>query len=44
MQLIGIDPFASAELDAGGAQGAAPLALHEPQEARRWFTEPGRCS
>ena len=39
MALIGIDPPASAALDAAGAHGAPPLALHGAQEARRWFTE-----
>ncbi|MGP8032677.1 MAG: FtsX-like permease family protein [Steroidobacteraceae bacterium] len=37
MQLVGIDPFASAELNGGGTQGPAALAVNEPQEARAWF-------
>ena len=41
MQLIGIDPPASAALDAAGDRGAPPLGLHGAQEARRWFTERG---
>jgi putative ABC transport system permease protein len=44
MQLIGIDPLASAALDAasGAASDSAPLGvLDGVGEARRWFTEPG---
>jgi putative ABC transport system permease protein len=40
MQLIGIDPFASAELQDAG-EGAPALALHGADEARDWFTKPG---
>jgi len=40
MQLIGIDPFASAALDAGGAGGTA-FAVEGVGEVRAWFTAPG---
>ena len=40
MQLIGIDPFASAELDAGGGRRTA-VAVQGLGEARGWFTQPG---
>jgi putative ABC transport system permease protein len=40
LQLVGLDPFASAALD-GGAAGRAPmLAIHGAQEVREWFTRP----
>jgi len=41
LQLVGIDPFASAALDAGGARGAPALAVHGMSEVRAWFTQPG---
>jgi len=41
LQLIGVDPFASAALDAGVAHGAPALALHGMSEVREWFTHPG---
>jgi putative ABC transport system permease protein len=41
MQLIGIDPLASAELDAGAAAGAPAFALHGVAQAREWFTGEG---
>jgi putative ABC transport system permease protein len=41
LQLIGIDPPASAALDAAGAREGPILAIHGAQEARRWFTERG---
>ena len=41
MQLVGIDPFASAALARGAAGGAPALALHDVGAARAWFTEPG---
>ena len=40
MQLIGIDPFASAELGGGGGRPAA-FAVESLEEARGWFTQPG---
>ncbi|HYB64311.1 MAG TPA: FtsX-like permease family protein, partial [Steroidobacteraceae bacterium] len=40
MQLIGIDPFASAELDDGGGRRAA-FAVQDIEQARGWFTQPG---
>lgn len=40
MQLIGIDPFASAELD-NQADRPAAFAVQGLGEARGWFTEPG---
>ena len=39
-QLIGIDPFASAELDEAGERRAA-FAVQGLEEARGWFTQPG---
>jgi putative ABC transport system permease protein len=39
LQLIGIDPFASAELD--GAGGAPGPAVHGVEDARDWFTREG---
>jgi putative ABC transport system permease protein len=41
LQLVGIDPFASAALDAGVARGAPALAVHGMSEVRAWFTQPG---
>jgi putative ABC transport system permease protein len=41
LQLVGIDPFASAALDAGGARGGPALAVHGMSEVRAWFTQPG---
>ena len=41
LQLLGVDPFASAALDAGAARGAPALALPDMRELRRWFTERG---
>jgi putative ABC transport system permease protein len=40
MQLIGIEPFASAQLEDAQA-GAPALVLHGAEEARDWFTRPG---
>jgi len=41
LQLVGIDPFASAALAAGAASGAPALAIHGMKEVREWFTRPG---
>jgi putative ABC transport system permease protein len=41
MQLIGIDPFASAELEGGTGAGAPRFAVHSAAEARAWFTGRG---
>ncbi|MBV8307236.1 MAG: ABC transporter permease, partial [Gammaproteobacteria bacterium] len=41
LQLLGVDPFASAGLDAGAAHGAPALALADVDELRQWFTRPG---
>jgi putative ABC transport system permease protein len=41
LQLAGVDPFASAELDAGMTGGAPALAIHGMSEVRDWFTRPG---
>ena len=41
LQLVGVDPFASAALDAGAAGGAPALAIHGMREVREWFTRPG---
>jgi len=41
LQLTGIDPLASAELDGGGAARAPAVAVHGVREARAWFTDPG---
>jgi putative ABC transport system permease protein len=40
LELIGIDPFASAGLADGSGQPAA-LTVRDPAEARAWFTHPG---
>ena len=40
LQLIGIDPFASARLQ-GADEGAPALALHGADQARDWFTASG---
>jgi len=40
MQLIGIDPFASAELGDAGERRAA-FAVQRLEQARGWFTQPG---
>ena len=40
LQLIGVDPFAAAELEGDGGRGAAGSISSLPA-ARRWFTEPG---
>jgi putative ABC transport system permease protein len=40
LQLIGVDPFASAALDAGAARGAPALGIHGAEEVRAWFTRP----
>lgn len=40
MQLVGIDPFASAALDAGGTGGPA-FAVQGVGAVRAWFTTPG---
>src|SRR5215469_10379764 len=41
LQLIGVDPFASAALDAGTARGAPTLAIRGATEVREWFTREG---
>src|SRR5256885_2021705 len=42
LQLIGIDPFAAAQLAGGRAVAAAPYPATEDVDGlRRWFTEPG---
>jgi putative ABC transport system permease protein len=41
LQLIGVDPFASAELAAGEAGGARASLIEGTADARRWFTQPG---
>ena len=41
LQLLGIDPFASAALDAEAQREAPALAIHGMQELRAWFTQPG---
>src|SRR6516164_5978236 len=41
LQLIGVDPFASAALDAGAARGTPALGIHGAEEVRAWFTHPG---
>jgi putative ABC transport system permease protein len=41
LQLLGVDPLASAALDGGAAPGATAFAVHGADEARQWFTEPG---
>ncbi len=39
-ELIGLDPFASAELDAGAGRAAA-FGVRRLEEVRGWFTRPG---
>ena len=41
LQLIGVDPFASAALDGGAARGAPALAIRGVGQVREWFTRPG---
>ena len=41
LQVIGIDPLASAELDDAAAAQAPGFAVHGVNEARTWFTVPG---
>jgi putative ABC transport system permease protein len=41
MQLIGLDPFASAQLEAAGASDGAVFAVHGADEMRAWFTGEG---
>jgi putative ABC transport system permease protein len=41
LQLIGIDPFASAELAARQSAGAQASLIEGTADARRWFTQPG---
>jgi putative ABC transport system permease protein len=42
MELVGVDPFASAGLEAGGGGGRpATFGLEGPEKARAWFTSPG---
>ena len=41
LQLIGLDPFASAALEGGAARGAPALAIHGLEQVRAWFTRPG---
>lgn len=41
MQLIGLDPFASAQLDARLGAPAAAFAVQGTDEMRAWFTRPG---
>jgi len=41
LQLIGIDPFASAELEGGASAGEPAFAVNGAEQARAWFTQPG---
>jgi putative ABC transport system permease protein len=41
VQLIGVDPFASAELEGGTAAREPAFAVHGMDAARAWFTGPG---
>jgi len=41
LQLLGIDPFASAALAAGSEPEAPALGIHGMREVRAWFTQPG---
>jgi putative ABC transport system permease protein len=41
VQLVGIDPLASAALDEAGARGTLLGTLDGADQARRWFTGPG---
>ncbi len=41
LQLIGIDPFASAGLGSGESAGGRPSLIEGTADARRWFTQPG---
>ena len=41
LQLIGLDPFASAALAGGAGRGAPALAIHGPTQVREWFTRRG---
>ena len=41
LQLVGVDPFASAALDGGATRGAPVLAISGVSEVREWFTHAG---
>ncbi|MBV8974918.1 MAG: FtsX-like permease family protein, partial [Sinobacteraceae bacterium] len=41
LQLLGIDPFASASLDADAANEPPALGIHGMRAVRDWFTRPG---
>jgi len=41
LQLIGLDPFASAALDGGTARRAPALAIHGVEQMHDWFTRDG---
>jgi putative ABC transport system permease protein len=41
MQLVGLDPLASAALGPSARPGASALELHGAEQARAWFTEAG---
>jgi putative ABC transport system permease protein len=41
LQLIGVDPFASAALDGGAARGVSAPVIHDVGELREWLTRPG---
>ena len=41
LQLVGVDPFASAVLDGGAARGAPTLAISGAGQLREWFTRTG---
>jgi putative ABC transport system permease protein len=41
LQLLGIDPFASAALDAHEVNEPPALGIHGMREVREWFTRPG---
>ena len=41
LQLVGLDPFASAALERGAARGDAALGIHGAEQMRDWFTRSG---
>src|SRR5215472_11737298 len=41
LQLIGLDPFASAALDGDASHGGPALAIHGAEQVREWFTRSG---
>jgi putative ABC transport system permease protein len=41
LQLLGVDPFAAAELNGGTGAAGAAFAVRDASEARDWFTAPG---